>query len=186
VPHPSHSRKVHRFGKLLVPTHRNKVDLCPRVDRHCPVEASQILTVLSSLALARDLPSGLHFTVLTYLKAFKSVSMHKNNCFEKVRGMFLRNLPRVPAQRGPNLGARFCVPNPNRKVPPLPPPTANYLCATRREADRPDGVLVPAQRRLTLARLRVPHRDSLVPASTDQGRAVWAPCHRPDPAFAMR
>ncbi len=74
--------------------------LCPlSVDRHCRVEASQILTVLSLLALARDLPSRLHFTALTSLKAFKSVSIHKNNCFEKVRGMFLRNLPWVPAQR---------------------------------------------------------------------------------------
>jgi hypothetical protein len=65
------------------------VYLCPLSgDWHCPVEASQILTVLSSLVLARDLPSGLHFTVLTHLKAFKSVSMHKNNCFEKVRECF--------------------------------------------------------------------------------------------------
>ncbi len=29
MPHPSHSRKVHRFGKLLVPKHRNRVYLCP-------------------------------------------------------------------------------------------------------------------------------------------------------------
>jgi hypothetical protein len=56
------------------------------VDWHCPVEAFQILTVSTSLALARDLPSGLHVTSLTHLKAFKSVSMHKNNCFEKSRG----------------------------------------------------------------------------------------------------
>ena len=39
---------------------------CPlSVDTHCPVEASQILTVLSSLALARDLPSGLQTTERT-------------------------------------------------------------------------------------------------------------------------
>jgi hypothetical protein len=44
-------------------SHRSE---CPvRVDRHCRVEASQILTVLSSLALARDLPSGLKETDLT-------------------------------------------------------------------------------------------------------------------------
>ncbi len=46
-------------------------------------DAPQIITVLSSLALARDLASGLHVTALTSLKAFKSVSMHKKNCFEK-------------------------------------------------------------------------------------------------------
>jgi hypothetical protein len=69
------------------------------VDWHCPVEASQILTEWSSLALARDLPSGLHATAVTDLKAFKSVSIHKNNCFEKSLGMFLRNLPCVPAHR---------------------------------------------------------------------------------------
>ena len=63
------------------------------VDTHCPVEVSQILTVSSSLTLDRDLLSGFHFTVLMSLKEFKSVSMHKNTCFEKVRGMFSRNLP---------------------------------------------------------------------------------------------
>ncbi len=77
---------------------------CPfRVDWHCPVEVSQILTVLSRLALARDLPSGLHVTALTSLKAFKSVSMHKNNCFEKAR-KFLRNLPRVPVNGASGVG----------------------------------------------------------------------------------
>ncbi len=65
----------------------------------------------------------------------------------------------VPAQRRPNLGARFCVPNPNRKVPvcPIvspPPPTTNYLCAARRETHRPDGVVVPAQRALRSVRLK--------------------------------
>jgi hypothetical protein len=35
----------------------------------------------------------LHVTALTFLKAFKSVRMPKNNCFEKARGMFLKNLP---------------------------------------------------------------------------------------------
>jgi len=58
------------------------------VDTHVPVDASQILTVLSSLTLARDLPSVLHDTALTHLKAFKSVRMHKNNCFEKSREFF--------------------------------------------------------------------------------------------------
>ncbi len=56
-------------------------------------DAPQIITVMSSLALARDVPSGLHVTAWTYLKVFKSVSMHKNIFFEKARGMFLRNLP---------------------------------------------------------------------------------------------
>ena len=55
-------------------------------------------------------------------------------------------------QRRPNLGARFCVPTPNRKVAVSPivfsqPPTTNDFCATRRETHRPDGVVVPAQRR---------------------------------------
>jgi hypothetical protein len=60
----------------------------------------------------------------------------------------------VPAQRGPILGDRFCVPNPNRKVP-VPvfpfPPTTNYLCAARRETHRQDGVVVPTQRRPALS-----------------------------------
>ncbi len=60
--------------------------------------APQIITVVSVLALTRDLSSGLHVTALTYLTVFKSVSMHQNNCFEKARWMFLRNLPWVPAQ----------------------------------------------------------------------------------------
>jgi hypothetical protein len=49
---------------------------------------------LSLLPLASDLVSGLHATALTALKAFKSVSMHKNNFFEKALGMMdVRNLP---------------------------------------------------------------------------------------------
>jgi hypothetical protein len=64
---------------------KNYQSECPlSVDRHCPVEASQILTVLSSLTLVRDLPSGIHVTSKTHLKAFKSVSMHKNIFFKKV------------------------------------------------------------------------------------------------------
>ncbi len=73
---------------------------CPlSVDWHCRVETSHILTVLSFPALARDLPSGLHVTALTYLKAFKSARMHINNFLEKARGWFLRNILRnlVPA-----------------------------------------------------------------------------------------
>jgi hypothetical protein len=54
---------------------------------------------LSSLPLASDLASALHVTALTSLKAFKSVSMHKNNCFEKALGMMdVRNLPWVTGQ----------------------------------------------------------------------------------------
>ena len=59
----------------------------------------------------------------------------------------------MPAQRRPNLGARFCIPDPNRKVLVSPivlphPPTTNYLCAARRETHRKDGVVVAAQRSL--------------------------------------
>jgi hypothetical protein len=35
---------------------------------------------------------------LTSLKAFKSVNIHKNKCFEKALGMVVRNLPWVPGQ----------------------------------------------------------------------------------------
>ena len=41
----------------------------------------------------------LHVTALTHLEAFKSVRMPKNNCFEKARGLFLKNLPWVTPQR---------------------------------------------------------------------------------------
>jgi hypothetical protein len=98
----------------------------------------------------------------------------------------------LPAQRGPTLGARFCVPNPNRKVlvpPPYigrlvfpRPPTTTNLCAARREKYREDGVDVPA-RRVALAGLDVPDLDSVVPTSTGQGCAVRAPDHRHDPTF---
>ena len=47
-------------------------------------------------------------------------------------------------------------------------------------------VPVPAQRRLALARLRVPDLESIVTASTCYFCAVWAPRHGPDPAIAMR
>jgi hypothetical protein len=54
---------------------------------------------LSSLPLASDLASGLHVTAFTSLKAFKSVSILKINCFEKALGMMLvRNSPWVTGQ----------------------------------------------------------------------------------------
>ena len=45
---------------------------------------------------------------------------------------------------------------------------------------------VPAQRPLTLARVRVADLDGFVDASTGYTCAVWAPCHRGDPAIEMR
>ena len=45
---------------------------------------------------------------------------------------------------------------------------------------------MPGQGRHALARLRVPHLDSLVITSTCYFRAVWAPGDGLDPAFAMR
>jgi hypothetical protein len=48
---------------------------------------------LSLLPLASDFASGLNVTAFTALKAFKSVSMPKNNCLEKALGMVVRNLP---------------------------------------------------------------------------------------------
>ncbi len=54
--------------------------------------------VVSSLPLASDFASGLNVTVLTSLKSFKSVRMHKKNCFEKALGIVVRNLPRVSGQ----------------------------------------------------------------------------------------
>ncbi len=90
MPHPSHSKKLHRFGKLLVPKHRNRVYLCPvsvdikkeflkknrnrikkksywaecplSVDTHVPVDVSQIFTLVSLLPLATFVPSGDHAT----------------------------------------------------------------------------------------------------------------------------
>ncbi len=84
----------------------------------------------------------------------------------------------MPAQRGPDLCARFCVPNSNRKVPVSPvvfwkPPTTNYLCATRREAHRKDGVVVPAQRRLARASRRFPNFHAFVVATTGNVFTIW-------------
>jgi hypothetical protein len=95
---------------------------------------------LSSLPLASDLASALHVTALTSLKAFKSVSMHKNNCFENALGMMMvvRNLRWVTGQG-----------------------------------------------RYTLTRVCVPELDRIVFASTGYC-PVGPPCHRVDPAFAMR
>ena len=64
------------------------------------------------------------------------------------------------------MGARFCVPNPNRKVLVSPrvllhPPTTNYLCAARRETHRPDGVVVPAPLQLYLSSRGIPDPNSL-------------------------
>jgi hypothetical protein len=53
---------------------------------------------LSSLPLGSDFASGLNVTVLTSLKSFKSVNMHKKNCFEKALGMVVRNLPWVSGE----------------------------------------------------------------------------------------
>ena len=67
MPHPSHSRKVHRFGKLLVPKHRNRVYLCPvSADSHSKVPAEptdQMRTVLSKLPEASLVPSGENATL---------------------------------------------------------------------------------------------------------------------------
>jgi hypothetical protein len=45
---------------------------------------------------------------------------------------------------------------------------------------------VTAQRRHALASRRLPYLDSAVTAATGKLFAVWAPCHRVDPVFAMR
>jgi hypothetical protein len=81
---------------------------------------------LSSLPLASDLASALHVTALTSLKAFKSVSMHKNNCFENALGMMMvvRNLRWVTGQGGYAL-ARLSVPD----LKCLVPASASYFCA---------------------------------------------------------
>jgi hypothetical protein len=80
---------------------------------------------LSSLPLASDLASALHVTALTSLKAFKSVSMHKNNLFEKALGMMdVRNLLWVTGQ-GRYALTRLRVPDLDGVVPA----SACYFCA---------------------------------------------------------
>ncbi len=79
-------------------------------------------------------------------------------------------------QRRPDLGARFCVPNPNQKFPVSPtffpqPPTTTYFCAARRETHRPDGVVVPAQRALAGARF---HRRTVVSLLHEAMTVPWA------------
>ena len=84
------SRHLGTFGTLLGPL--------PKRPLYLSSDAPQIFTELSSLPLASDFASGLNVTVLTSLKSFKSVSMHKKNCFEKALGMLVRNLPWVPGE----------------------------------------------------------------------------------------
>jgi len=84
------SRHLGTFGTLLGPL--------PKRPLYLSSDAPHILTVLSLLPLASDLASALHVTALTSLKAFKSVNIHKNKCFEKALGMVVRNLPWVPGQ----------------------------------------------------------------------------------------
>ena len=111
------SRHLGAFGTLLGPLPKRRLYLSS--------DAPQMLIVLSSLPLASDLASALHVTALTSLKAFKSVSMHKNNCFEKALGMMVvRNLPRVTGQ------CRLA--RASRRLPYLygfVPASACYFCA---------------------------------------------------------
>ena len=84
------SRHLGPFGTLLGPL--------PKRPLYLSSDGPQSFRVLSSLPLASDFASGLNVTVLTSLKSFKSVSMHKKNCFEKALGMLVRNLPWVPGE----------------------------------------------------------------------------------------
>ena len=78
-------RHLRTLGTLLGPLPERRLYLSS--------DEPQILTVLSSLPLARDLASGLNVTAFTSLKKLKSGRMQKNNCFEKALEMVVRNLP---------------------------------------------------------------------------------------------
>ena len=95
------------------------------------------------------------------------------------------HVPRVPSQRQHNLGARFCVPNPNGRVPvsrivlPRPrhllpqSPTTDYFC-TERKTHRPDGVVMIAQRHLNK-----PVHASQTSTSLPSARASFDPSGEP-------
>ena len=83
-------RHLGTFGTLLGPL--------PKRLLYLSSDAPQILTVLSSLPLARELASGLHVTALTSLKAFKSVksACTKTIVLKQVRGKFWETYPECP------------------------------------------------------------------------------------------
>jgi hypothetical protein len=86
---------------------------------------------------------------------------------------------RVPAQRRYALTGDW-VPDHDSAVVTA----AGKLRTVGAETDTTDNVQVPAQRQRRLASR--PNFDAVVLAGTSNLIAVWAPCHRPDPAFAMR
>ena len=88
----------------------------------------------------------LHVTALTHLEAFKSVRMPKNNCFEKARGMFLKNLPWVTPQRR--------LARASRRLPYLDgfvPASTGYFCAVWRPRHGIDPVIPMSQHEATQA-----------------------------------
>ena len=133
------SRHLGTFGTLLGPL--------PKRPLYLSSDAPHILTVLSSLPLASDLASALHVTALTSLKAFKSVSMHKNNLFEKALGMMdVRNLLWVTGQ-GRYALTRLRVPDPKCLVPA----STGYFCAVWRPRHGPDPAIPMSQHEATQA-----------------------------------
>jgi hypothetical protein len=86
-PHPSHSRKEQRFGKLLVPQHRNRVPMpghrtcgiglfySPSVERHCvyvhaSMRARTIRVVFAAKLLEKLILYSLSSLSLPSIKAF--------------------------------------------------------------------------------------------------------------------
>jgi hypothetical protein len=98
-PHHQSLEKVHRFAKLLVPKHRNRVYLCPvSVDSQSPVFVFQSLMVSSLLPLANIVPSGLKVTDLTL--RFDEMSQHTKQLDKR------RKLDKIEKKNLTNLSAR--------------------------------------------------------------------------------